>query len=831
MVAQPIIPGYTIVDRLGSGGFASVYLATKDQTELQFAIKVLHDHASNPDDVRRFERERTTMRALSGHPNIVGVFDDGQTEDGSHYTVLEYVGEGSVRDRIDEGGALHWANVVEIGVQICAALDVAHRSGVLHRDVKPANILLEDTTAKLSDFGIARLVGQSQVTAAQSIIGTLAYTPPEIFHNDQFDGRGDIYQLGISLYEMLLGRAPFTSAAADNKATIIRRILDNPAPPLAQFDIPQPLSDLLDEVLAKDPADRPQSAESFGRRLNSVEATLGRTPTHVLEETQSIALETATISTGEEVRPDVAPSSLWGPDSDDAQQAQIDPTIASSGAPAAPIVSVPEAPNVDAPVDANVTVAEQRPTRTTAVISSTAPPSMNLGSDGVPPSLFDERAVVDPAPGMEHRRGRRRWVWAAAIFVTIAAAGAGIGVAQLVDNGDIDATDTDDDVTDDAGVIEDREPEFAVLEHPAFAAPAGSVGVIFDSVSNSFGLTMVGAAGDGEGASEQNGVVWTLGWEDLANAAAEDPIIRVVDGSADSRGRLWSIGVIDGQQFLAAGETSGNGISWIGDRPGSFERSIDSSFTGAGADSLRAVASDDETSFLVAGKRAQDGAEVMGLWQVTKGESWENPQWETLDVDAGTAGALNDLAVSNEFAVAVGREEVDGVDHGVMLIRRDDTWAHLISPWDGAEFHSVTIAGDRIIAVGQLGPDQDAMPFAIVTNPMGDEGWFHLLPVRDDRSGIARSVITLDDGRVIAVGDVVGELDDDRDGAIWELIPADTLESDQWTTRATPDLQTVEFTELWAIDEFADTVYVFGRTEVDGRRPAGAWTLDLAESS
>ena len=229
-MAQPNISGYSIVDRLGSGGFASVYLAVDDTTQVKSAIKVLHDHTSKPDDLRRFERERLSLRALSGHPNIVAVYDSGETDDGQHYTVLEYIDGGSVRDRITAGGALHWASAVEIGVQICAALDVAHRSGVLHRDVKPANILLDGDQAKLSDFGIARLVGQSQVTAAQSIIGTLAYTPPEVFHNEPFDGRGDIYQLGISLYEMLLGRAPFTSAAADNKATIIRRIWRTPLP-------------------------------------------------------------------------------------------------------------------------------------------------------------------------------------------------------------------------------------------------------------------------------------------------------------------------------------------------------------------------------------------------------------------------------------------------------------------------------------------------------------------------------------------------------------------------------------------------------------------------
>ena len=282
-MAEPKIPGYSIVERLGSGGFATVYRALADESQTEWAIKVLHGHAAATDDLKRFQRERTTMQALR-HDNIVSVHSHGETEDGMHFTVLEYVGGGSVRDSIRANGSMHWGEAMSIGVQICAALDIAHRNGVLHRDVKPANILLDHDTAKLTDFGIARLVGQTAVTKAQSIIGTLAYTPPELFHNKAFDGRGDIYQLGVTLYEMLLGRAPFTSAASENKATVIRRILENPAPPLAQFDIPTELSDLLDEVLAKDPADRPQTAARFGERLNAVEVALGRPATQPIGE-------------------------------------------------------------------------------------------------------------------------------------------------------------------------------------------------------------------------------------------------------------------------------------------------------------------------------------------------------------------------------------------------------------------------------------------------------------------------------------------------------------------------------------------------------------------
>jgi len=507
VVAQPNISGYTIADLLGSGGFASVYLATDDETGRQTAIKVLHDHTSKPDDLRRFERERMSLRALSGHPNIVGVYDSGETVDGQHYTVLEYIDGGSVSDRITEGGALHWATAVEIGVQICAALDVAHRSGVLHRDVKPANILLDHDTAKLSDFGIARLVGQSQVTAAQSIIGTLAYTPPEVFHNKPFDGRGDIYQLGISLYEMLLGRAPFTSAAADNKATIIRRILDHPAPPLAQFDIPQPLSDLLDEVLAKDPADRPQSADSFGRRLNDVEVQLGRPPTEVGIETQTLIAETSTILV----------------DTGATQVSKISnemPTVAIT----------PEPPVVEPPTGSDITVAEPRPTSTTSVLpqpdaqpmAKAAPRRVSVARDESPMTS----PLTSPAPSTnrkeptalsdtrsdepeEDHRKPRRWPWIVAFLVFAGAVGGSVYAWQAADRSD----DTNGPNTETGDVDEtvDRVVEFATLDSTAFAEPEGTDGVIFASVLNSFGLTMVGGAGNGESAAQQRSVVWTIG--------------------------------------------------------------------------------------------------------------------------------------------------------------------------------------------------------------------------------------------------------------------------------------------------------------------------------
>ena len=240
-----------------------------------------------------------------------------------------------------------------------------------------------------------------------------------------------------------------------------------------------------------------------------------------------------------------------------------------------------------------------------------------------------------------------------------------------------------------------------------------------------------------------------------------------------------------------------------------------------------AVGDASKDEFIVVGSRGEGSNLAMGLWILTKGEGWTTPTWSTIDVGTGADGVLNDVAVDEELAVAVGAEESDGAKGAGMLIRRSDSWANLIMSIPDAEFHGVTIAGERIVAVGQKNGSHGPVPFAVVINDKG-EGFVHNLPMRgSNTTGIARSIGVLDDGRVVAIGDVDGE--SDRDGAIWELLPNADLNEDKWTTRATPDLQQDGFVELWAIDEFDDEVYVFGRTEADAVRPAGAWTLNLAD--
>ena len=845
-MALPSITGYTIIERLGTGGFASVYLATRDPDADaadgddggQVAIKILHAHSSNEGDLRRFERERVTMRAFTTHPNIVSVYDSGETEDGSHYTVLEFVEGGSVRDTLKDQGAIHWSDATRIAVQVCSALDAAHRSGVLHRDVKPANILLSNDDVKLSDFGIARLIGQSQVTAAQSIIGTLAYTPPEMFHDASFDGRGDIYQLGITMYEMLLGRAPFTSAAAENKAAIIRRIIEKPAPPLAPFDIPQQLSDLLDEVLSKDPADRPQTARRLGERLNEIERDLGRTPTPFYDESDMARDGSGDPAGTETIHAPTMPIDIGA-----------DPTVAASemagdsvwpAAAAETQQSTPTPPVVVPPADVDMTVAGPNFEPATSVMagaeSSTAPLGVEQQAS-VAPEQSTPTDTTPPGPPAKKRRGGLLL----ALLLLVAAAGAGIffaldridddsvDTAEDVEGDDSPEDDIVDDPEDDTSPEDSRALEFAPLDDPAFSAASGASGIIFNSVANSQGLTMVGGVGDGERVGDQRSVVWTLGDSGFA-------MQRDFEDSGPHR--MWSIGVIDGETFLAVGDTPGvDGIAWTGSEAESFTEVSSDDFTGAARDQLRASVEDtsQELTFLVGGSRSVGASAITALWEVSGIPSWSNPTWTQVDLGSETPGVINDIAVTDDLAVAVGQETNDGINSGIMLIRRGDEWSNLIPPQPNVQFWGVVIDGEQIIAVGEQNTNTSSRnPVAVISDSEGVAA-IHTLPIRDGdggvETGIARALAVLSDGSVVAVGDVGRRVDPgdsasalDRDGAIWQYLP----DQDVWTTRASPDLLIEGFTELWTIDEWDDTVYIFGRTETDDdRRPAGAWTLTL----
>lgn len=846
-MAPPRISGYAIEKLLGRGGFASVYLATRDETGEQVALKVLYEHTTEDADIKRFERERMSLAALTGHPHIVDIVDFGETFDGHHYIALEYVEGGSIADRLRTTGAMHWADATRVGVHICSALGAAHRAGVLHRDVKPANILYGPAGAKLGDFGIARLVGQSQLTAAQSIIGTLAYTPPEVLHNHSFDGRGDIYQLGITLYEMLLGRAPFKSGSSDNKAIVIRRILDNAAPPLAQFDIPQPISDLLDQVLAKDPADRPQTADTFARELNDAEIMLGQIPSAVGTETETL------------FRPSVNPGGSRIP------EGSAEPRV-ESRTPAAPDISEPMSdrtiaesaragstnllPSADGiPVRPGGAAVWPRADAEQSVAAAASPPeALSVPARERPLSSGTDKTVRPPPHRPERPAeptSRRTGLLIGTLAVLTIAIVGGIAAIQVLgddstgDGGPGTSIPVNGDPTDDLEIKRTIEE----MVQPAFVQPGSPQGVIFGAVSNASGLTAVGAHGEGDSAASQNAAIWTMAADETWDYRVQFP---KADGASIAQQRIWSIGVLDGENFLAVGETAGgDGTAWIGLLVDDMVPLTDGTFTGPGRQRFRGSTGDPgRKEFLVAGAHSNGGPETPGLWMVRPepGEpepSWEDPSWTLIPIRGQRSGELTDVAIAGDEAVAVGWERAsDGTPQGLVMIRDNDapepdTWVNLLEPIANTELNAVDFFGDRIVAVGTRTVLGVSRPLAVVVDTTGI-GLVHELPMAGNKSGKANDVVETEAG-VFAVG-LTGEVDGDKafedrltDGALWEFVPGGEPSGDRWQTRDTDKLDEPGYQEFWSVVEYRGRVFALGRKdgENDGETVAAAWTVTV----
>ncbi|MGH8881279.1 MAG: protein kinase domain-containing protein, partial [Stackebrandtia sp.] len=230
------------------------------------AVKQLRDSlAGDPAFVERFRREARAVAALS-HPNIAGVFDYGEDE-GKHFIVMEHVPGRDLSQVIREDGPLDSDRATSITAQVCDALGHAHAAGVIHRDVKPANIIVtDDGRVKVTDFGIARAVGDTTLTAAGSVLGTAHYVSPEQAGGERVSGASDIYSLGIVLYEMLTGSVPFTG---DSPIAVAMRHLSDDVPPPSelQSEVPAHLDDAVARATAKEPTDRFPTAEEMAAAL------------------------------------------------------------------------------------------------------------------------------------------------------------------------------------------------------------------------------------------------------------------------------------------------------------------------------------------------------------------------------------------------------------------------------------------------------------------------------------------------------------------------------------------------------------------------------------
>ncbi len=263
---------YRILRRLGAGGMAAVYLAEDDELGRRVAIKILNDRYANDElFVERFRREAKSAAGLS-HPNIVSVYDRGEAE-GTYYIAMEVIEGKSLKEVIRAQGRLRPAQAIAYARQILSALRFAHRNGIIHRDIKPHNILVgAEERLKVTDFGIAR-AGASQMTEEGSIMGTAQYLSPEQARGAPVTAASDLYSVGIVVYEMLTGEVPFTGDTPVEIA--MKHLNEQPHPPSAVAPgIPADLDRVVLRALAKNPADRYQTAEEFDSDLARIEAGL-----------------------------------------------------------------------------------------------------------------------------------------------------------------------------------------------------------------------------------------------------------------------------------------------------------------------------------------------------------------------------------------------------------------------------------------------------------------------------------------------------------------------------------------------------------------------------
>jgi beta-lactam-binding protein with PASTA domain/predicted Ser/Thr protein kinase len=260
---------YRIMRKLGTGGMANVYLAEDQELGRRVAIKILNDRHANDDQfVERFRREAKNAAGLS-HPNIVSIYDRGEAE-GTYYIAMEYLDGRSLKELIVSRGPAPIAIAIDYARQILTAVRFAHRHGIVHRDIKPHNVLVDaEGRLKVTDFGIAR-AGASQMTEAGSIIGTAQYLSPEQAKGAPVDQTSDLYSVGVVLYELLTGVVPFSG---DTPVEIAMKHLSAvpEAPSEKRAEIPRDLDLIVLRALGKDPAERYQSAEEMDADLERVQ--------------------------------------------------------------------------------------------------------------------------------------------------------------------------------------------------------------------------------------------------------------------------------------------------------------------------------------------------------------------------------------------------------------------------------------------------------------------------------------------------------------------------------------------------------------------------------
>ena len=282
--------GYRDFRFIGSGGFSRVYTARQERFSRTVAVKVITVELS-ADALRRFGREQATAGRLDGHPHVIRAYESGFTEAGQPYLTMEYHERGSLADRLRREGPFPPHEVLAVGVKLACALDAAHRRGVVHRDVKPQNVLVSPFVGPvLADFGIAA-VDDARLSTLTGEAFTALHVAPEVLDGLPATPSADLYSLASTLYELTTGFAPFAADGDDGLLGLMRRVRSGAVPPITRADVPPVVADGLVALLARDPQQRPPTGVAMAEHLRQLEAAAGWAQTPLVADVAPAAAE------------------------------------------------------------------------------------------------------------------------------------------------------------------------------------------------------------------------------------------------------------------------------------------------------------------------------------------------------------------------------------------------------------------------------------------------------------------------------------------------------------------------------------------------------------
>jgi len=269
MIGMLLLNRYELLEKIGEGGMGIVFKAKCHLLNRFVAVKILKaEFVNDKDFVDRFKREANSVASLS-HPNIVNVHDVGE-EDNVSFIVMEYINGKTLKQVIKEDVRLSFEKTIDIALQIARALECAHKHNIIHRDIKPDNILItEDNIVKITDFGIAKIVDSTTMTNSNKVIGSVHYFSPEQAKGSSVDGRTDIYSLGIVMYEMVAGRVPYEAENSISVAVMHIQVLAIPPKEIIK-DIPESINQVILKALEKEPSNRFQTATEMAEVLNEI---------------------------------------------------------------------------------------------------------------------------------------------------------------------------------------------------------------------------------------------------------------------------------------------------------------------------------------------------------------------------------------------------------------------------------------------------------------------------------------------------------------------------------------------------------------------------------